>query len=254
MALLEMIKRWVRMEESWIPDKPGYSLYIRPTFISIQETLGVGPSNHALLYVIGCPVGQYYAGLSSVAIYAEDKYVRAWPCGTGCYKIGGNYAPGILPQLEVSKDGYSQILWLLGDDHQLTEVGTMNLFIFMRSKQGQLQLFTPKLDGTILPGVVRKSILEMTREWNEFEVVEGSMNMSELQEALQEGRILEMFGSGTAVVISPIHKIHWKGKDLMIPLDPTDPSKSSGPLAQRLWQSLIDIQYGKVAHAWSMAI
>lgn len=249
-----MIKRWVKLEESWIPEKPGYSLYIRPTFISIQETLGVAPSNHALLYVIGCPVGQYYAGLSSVAIYAEEKFVRAWPGGTGCYKIGGNYAPGILPQLEAAQEGYSQILWLLGDKHQLTEVGTMNLFIYHRTKDGKLQLFTPQLDGTILPGVVRKSILEMTKEWDEFEVVEGSMNMGELEEALQEGRIIEMFGSGTAVVISPIHKIRYKGRDLNIPLDPSDPTKQSGPLAQRLWQSLIDIQYGSTPHRWSTVL
>lgn len=84
-----MIKQWLKLEEGWIPDKPGYSLYIRPTMISTQETLGVGPSNKATLFVIGCPVGQYYAGLSSVAIYAEEHHVRAWPGGTGCYKMGG---------------------------------------------------------------------------------------------------------------------------------------------------------------------
>lgn len=156
--------------------------------------------------------------------------------------------------MKVAQKGYSQILWLLGDDHQITEVGTMNLFVFLKTKDGKLQLFTPALDGTILPGVTRKSILEITRAWNEFDVIEGHMSMAELTEAINEGRVLEMFGSGTAVVVSPIKKLHYTGTDYAIPLDPTDPSKESGPLAQRLWETLIDIQYGRSAHPWSLIV
>lgn len=252
--LLEMIKQWLKVEQTWIPDKPGYSLYIRPTMIATQETLGVGPANKATLFVIGCPVGQYYAGLSSVSIYAEGKHVRAWPGGTGCYKMGGNYAPTILPQLEVAQKGYAQILWLLGPDHQITEVGTMNLFVFYKGIDGRPVLFTPALDGTILPGVTRKSILEATRAWNEFDVVEGKMSMEELIEIHQEGRLLEVFGSGTAAIVSPVNKIFYAGEDYLIPLDPEDPSKQSGPLAQRLWKTLIDIQYGMNPHPWSMIV
>lgn len=130
----------------------------------------------------------------------------------------------------------------------------MNLFVFLLDKQGRKQLFTPFLDGTILPGVTRKSVLEMTREWNEFDVVEGRMTMAELTEAIEEGRVLEMFGTGTAVVISPIKKIHYCGRDYAIPLDPTDLSKESGPLSQRLWQTLTDIQYGLIPHPWSVIV
>lgn len=150
--------------------------------------------------------------------------------------------------------GYSQILWLLGPQHHITEVGTMNLFVLLRDKQGRKQLFTPLLDGTILPGVTRKSVLEMTREWNEFDVLEGRMTMAELTGALEEGRVLEMFGTGTAVVISPIKKIHYAGTDYAVPLDPADPSKESGPLSQRLWQTLTDIQYGRIPHPWSVVV
>jgi branched-chain amino acid aminotransferase len=153
--------------------------------------------------------------------------------------------------MQVAQKGYSQILWLLGDDHKITEVGTMNLFVFLKDKSGKLQLFTPSLDGTILPGVTRKSILEITRAWNEFDVVEGHMSMAELIAAINEGRVLEMFGAGTAVVVSPIKKLHYTGTDYTIPLDPSDPAKESGPLALRLWETLIDIQYGRSAHPWS---
>ncbi len=156
--------------------------------------------------------------------------------------------------MEAKEKGYSQVLWLLGPDRQLTEVGTMNLFIFSKNKNGRLELFTPALDGTILPGVVRKSLLELAREWNEFDVIEGKMNMAQLIEAIEEGRVLEMFGTGTAVVVSPIKKLHYTGKDYDIPLDPTDPGKESGPLASRLWKALTDIQYGIITHPWSVII
>jgi len=165
-----------------------------------------------------------------------------------------NYAPTILPQMQVAQKGYSQILWLLGKDHHITEVGTMNLFVYLKDKQGRTQLFTPVLDGTILPGVTRKSILEMTREWNEFDVLEGRMNMAELIDALAEGRVMEMFGTGTAVVVSPIKKIHYVGQDYAVPLDPSDPTKESGPLSQRLWQAITDIQYGLTPHPWSIVV
>lgn len=252
--LLALIKKWVQVESSWVPSKTGYSLYVRPTFISTQETLGVGPTSRAMLFVIGSPVGSYYGGLSSVSILAEEQFVRAWPGGTGCYKMGGNYAPGILPQVEAQKKGCAQILWLLGEEHRITEVGTMNLFVYYKTKEGKRRLFTPALDGTILPGVVRRSILDLCREMREFEVVEGTMTMGEISEALGEGRILEIFGSGTAAVITPVEKILYREAELHIPMNPGDPSKKSGPLAERLYQMLIDIQYGVTPHAWSVKL
>lgn len=120
--MLECIKTFVKTESRWIPSERGYSLYIRPTAIATQETLGVGASTKSKVFVIASPVGPYYkTGFSAVSLYASTKYVRAWPGGTGDSKIGANYAPGILPQIEVAKDGYQQILWLFGPKYNITE-------------------------------------------------------------------------------------------------------------------------------------
>jgi branched-chain amino acid aminotransferase len=155
----------------------------------------------------------------------------------------------------VAQEGFQQNLWLLGPDHVITEVGTMNLFVFRTTPNGMKQLFTPSLDdGTILPGVTRQSILELTRSWGEFEVIEGRMTMGELIKGLSEGRILEVFGSGTAAVISPVKKIRFHGVDYDIPLDPENPTSQAGPLARRLWDAITKIQYGETPHEWSVEI
>ena len=129
--------------------------------------LGVGASKYAKLYVILSPVGPYYPeGFAPVKLYADDKYVRAWPGGTGDTKVGGNYGPTILPQMEAAKKGYTQVLWLFGEDHQITEVGTMNLFFLWEKADGGQELVTAPLSrGDILPGVTRDSVLELCRGW-----------------------------------------------------------------------------------------
>ncbi|KAG8969792.1 hypothetical protein FRC03_000618 [Tulasnella sp. 419] len=136
-AFLELIKRLVKMDAHWIPQVPGYSLYIRPTLIGNQAALGVGPPNAALLFVICSPVGPYYKnGFKPVKLLATTKYVRAVPGGTGSYKLGANYAPCLVPQTEAAAEGYDQNLWLLGEEHYLTEVGTMNLFVALKKEDG----------------------------------------------------------------------------------------------------------------------
>lgn len=181
--------------------------------IGTQESLGVNPPDRALLFVIGCPVGPYYAhGFKAVKLKATTEYIRAWPRGTGDAKVGGNYAPGVMPQRLAMKQGYHQNLWLFGEDHQLTEVGTMNLFILWENEQGDLELATPPLDGSILPGVTRDSILSLARSWNEFKVTERKMTMPQLRDAIKEGRVKEMFGAGTAAIVSPIRTIEYLGE------------------------------------------
>ncbi|KAJ1569931.1 branched-chain-amino-acid aminotransferase [Nowakowskiella sp. JEL0078] len=253
--LLECIKELLRVDSNWIPGQRGYSLYIRPTAIATQETLGVGPSSKALLFVICSPVGPYYkTGFAAVSLYATTTYVRAWPGGTGDSKIGANYAPGIRPQIEVGKDGYQQNLWLFGPDDGITEVGTMNFFAFWVNENGERELITPPLDGTILPGVTRDSILALTREWNEFKVSERRITMPQLSEAAKQGRVIESFGAGTAAIVSPIKQIHYKGEDITIPLDPSDPSQQAGKLTRRLADVIMGIQYGEIPHKWSVPI
>jgi branched-chain amino acid aminotransferase len=253
--MLEILKLYVDMERDWIPKGHGYSLYLRPSMIGAQEWLGVGPSNRAIFFIIACPVGPYYkaSGFHPVSLWAEDRYVRAWPGGTGCYKLGSNYSPGILPQVEVARKGYTQVLWLFGPEHDLTEVGTMNLFVlWRRHSDNAVELITPSLDdGTILPGITRDSILQLTRHWREVEVTEGRITMAQIQQALRDNRLIEMFGSGTAAVISPVDKIHYRGQDLKIPCL----SGKRDSLSQRLWRELTDIQCGrKQFQDWSMVV
>lgn len=237
--LLKCIKRLVRMESDWIPEGTGYSLYIRPTMIATNECIGISQPDRALLYVICSPVGPYFqsSGFSSVKILAEDSFVRAWPGGTGEYKIGANYGPTLYPQRLALERGFQQILWLLGPEHEITEIGSMNCFIFMKDQAGKPELITPPLlNGTILPGVTRDSILNITRSWNEFKVSERTINMAEFIEAHSQGRIIEMFGSGTAAIVSPIKLLNFHGKDYEIPINDTQ------SLAQRLFKLITKIQ------------
>ncbi|KNC99948.1 branched-chain amino acid aminotransferase [Spizellomyces punctatus DAOM BR117] len=253
--LLECIKELLRVDQKWIPSERGYSLYLRPTCIATQESLGVGPSNRALLFVIASPVGPYYkTGFNAVSLYATQQYTRAWPGGTGDAKIGANYAPGIKPQIEVAKEGYQQNLWLFGEKQHITEVGTMNFFMYWTNEQGVRELVTPPLDGTILPGVTRDSIMGLARSWNEFKVTEQPISMFDVRKAVQEGRVHEMFGSGTAAIVSPIKKIRFEGEDLDIPLDPSDKTSQAGPLTKRIADTIMGIQYGEIEHPWSVVV
>eukprot|EP00912_Choanoflagellata_sp_UC4_P001515 UC4_evm1s958 len=245
---LECIKELVRIDSHWIPEGRGYSLYIRPTAIANGVSLGVGASKEALLFTILSPVGPYYKeGFKPVTLLADTVNVRAWPGGAGDTKIGGNYGPTILPQVHAANAGASQVLWLFGPNEEVTEVGTMNLFALWKTKSGETELVTAPLDqGTILPGVTRQSVLDLTREWG-YTVSERVFTMPEVRDAIVEGRMIEMFGSGTAATISPIRAIKYNGENLNIPLALT----VSGELTKRLTDELFDIQYGAKEHEWS---
>lgn len=253
--LIKLISEYLKLDERWIPNERGYSLYIRPTMIGTQETLGVNPPSDALLFVIGCPVGPYYkTGFNAIRLYATSEYVRAWPRGTGSAKLGGNYAPGLMPQRLAAAKGYQQNLWLFGPDHQLTEVGAMNLFIITRDEHGQPELVTPPLDGSILPGVTRDSIIQLAKDWNEFKVTERKITMPELCDLAKAGRVMEMFCAGTASVVSPVKEIGYMDEDLKIPLDPNDSNAQAGPYTKRFNDAIYAIQYGEVEHPWSVVI
>ncbi|RKP18254.1 branched-chain amino acid aminotransferase [Rozella allomycis CSF55] len=248
--VLECMKKLVKIDSSWIPRERGYSLYIRPTLIATQDTLGVGPSAKAKFFTIMSPVGPYFkSGFAPVSLVADNRYARAWPGGVGSFKVGGNYAPCIKPQLEAATRGYHQNLWLFGEE--LTEVGTMNCFVFWKNENGERELITPHLDGTILPGVTRDSILTLTREWKEFKVTEGRVTMSQLIRAIKENRLIEMFGAGTACIVCPIERINYKGIDYKIPIDE---NLKAGKLTKRLMDTILAIQYGEVDHEWSIKL
>ncbi|XP_069484591.1 branched-chain-amino-acid aminotransferase, cytosolic isoform X2 [Ambystoma mexicanum] len=237
--LLKCILKLVEVDKEWVPYSSSASLYIRPTFIGTEPSLGVKKPSKALLYVILSPVGPYFSSgsFSPVSLWADPKYVRAWRGGTGDCKMGGNYGSSIFAQYEAVDAGCQQVLWLYGDDHQITEVGTMNLFLHWINEAGDEELATPPLDGIILPGVTRQSILDLARKWGEFKVSERYLTMSDLVSALKDNRVKEMFGSGTACVVCPVSEILYKEENLHIPT-----MENGHKIASRCLQELTDIQ------------
>uniref|UniRef100_A0A3B1IPT5 Branched-chain-amino-acid aminotransferase n=1 Tax=Astyanax mexicanus TaxID=7994 RepID=A0A3B1IPT5_ASTMX len=242
--LLECIRKLVEVDQEWVPQSESASLYIRPTFIGTEPSLGVKKPSRAMLFVILCPVGSYFStGTKPVSLWADSKYIRAWRGGTGDCKMGGNYGASIYAQYEAVDYGCQQVLWLYGDDHQITEVGTMNLFLYWINEKGEEELATPPLDGIILPGITRQSILDITRQWGEFKVSERYLTMADLRLALEEERVKEMFGSGTACVVSPVGRVLYQGENLQIPCESNCP-----PLVSRLLKELTDIQVSQFTY------
>lgn len=252
-ALIELISKFAQLESRFIPNQKGYSLYLRPTMIGTQKTLGVGSPGSALLFVIASPVGPYYpTGFKAVSLEATDYAVRAWPGGVGDKKLGANYAPCIVPQQQAASRGFQQNLWLFGEEEYVTEVGTMNMFAAIRDKEtGEKELITAPLDGTILEGVTRDSVLQLARERlvpEGWKISERKYTMKDLAEASHEGRLIEAFGAGTAAIVSPIRKISWKGE--LVDCGLKD-SEESGEIALRMKEWMEAIQYGEEAHEWS---
>lgn len=257
--LIKVITEYLRIEDRWVPSKRGYSLYLRPTIIGTQSALGVRAPDSALLFVIASPVGPYFStGFQAVSLLASTDYIRAWPKGSGDYKVGGNYAPCVKPQAIAAEEGYQQNLWLFGNDDEVTEAGTMNFFMLWENAEtGRRELITPALNGLILPGVTRDSIIKLVKSWETETgicVREDKITMAEIIQAVKDERVIEMFGAGTACIVSPIKRIGYKGQDIHIPLDPSEPESEAGPLTKRINDTIMDIQYGVVEHRFSRRI
>jgi branched-chain amino acid aminotransferase len=250
---IKCMSRLVTIDQEWVPHTESASLYLRPTLIGIEPTLGVASSDSALLYTILSPVSGYFEKSekksSGVSLLADPRYTRAWPGGVGDRKMGSNYAPTIQIQKIATDMGLHQVLWLYGEDHQVTEVGAMNVFVLMVNEQGERELITPPLNGLILPGITRDSVLHLAREWRQFKVSERPVTMPEIKKALYENRVLEMFGTGTACIVSPIERIFYMGENLLIPT-----MDHQEPVFKQILSTLTDIQYGKIKHPWSIAI
>ena len=256
-SMIELISRFCKMEERFVPGARGYSLYLRPTMIGTQRTLGIGPPGSALLYMIASPVGPYYPiGFKAVSLEATTYAVRAWPGGVGDMKLGANYAPCIMPQLQAAKRGFHQNLWLFGKEEYVTEVGTMNFFAaFWNKSTGKKTLMTAPLDGTILEGVIRDSVLDLARERlipEGWDVKEEKFTMQDLASAADEGRLIEAFGTGTAAVVSPVRRVSWKGRLVECGLKE---GEEAGEITKRMKDWIEGIQYGDEAnHPWSLKI
>ena len=232
-ALVEL----VRLEKDWVPKQAEASLYIRPFMIGLDPFLGLRPSQTYKLVIIQGPAGPYYGkdGLAPVKIYVEDEFVRAVRGGTGYAKCAGNYAATMRSQLEASKKGYNQVLWLDGVHRKyVEEVGAMNVFFVIGDT-----VVTPELSGSILPGITRKSVIEILKDWG-MKVEERPVEIAEIAKAYDEGKLKEAFGSGTAAVVSPIGELV-RG-DKSIKLD----DKKPGQLTQKIYDELTGIQYGAI--------
>ena len=234
--VLEALKELIRIDKDWIPTKPGYSLYIRPVVFANEPLLGVHASHKYKFIIMLSPVGPYYPeGFRPVPILVTDKYVRAVRKGTGEAKAAGNYAASLLAQAEAEKLGYTQVLWLDAIEQKyIEEVGAMNIFIRFKD-----EIATPALSGSILPGITRMSVIQILKEWG-YNVNERLVSINEIIEAHKNGSLLEIFGTGTAAVISSVGRL--KYNDNMIQFD----EEKAGELGTKLYEELSGIQSGKI--------
>ncbi|MCL1828031.1 MAG: branched-chain amino acid aminotransferase [Oscillospiraceae bacterium] len=233
---LEALVQLTRLEKDWVPSESFASLYIRPFVIATEPHVGVHASSTYLFVIITCPVGSYYPeGVNPVKIIIEDEDVRAVRGGTGYTKCGGNYAASIRAADRATAKGYSQVLWLDGVHQKyVEEVGSMNVMFKINGK-----IITPSLNGSVLPGITRKSCLELLREWG-YEVEERDLSVDELTAAAGSGALEEAWGTGTAAVVSPVGEISYKNRQYTVS------GFKIGELTQRLYDTLTDIQWGKV--------
>jgi len=232
---LESLKQLIALEKGWVPGAPETSLYIRPTIVAMDPFLGVRASHTYRYFIILSPVGAYYPeGFNPVKILVTSDLVRAVRGGVGEAKTPGNYAASLLAGEQAHAAGYTQVLWLDGVEQKyLEEVGSMNIFFVIDD-----EIVTPQLNGSILPGVTRKSVIELAKHWNE-KVSERKVSIDELFEAHASGRLKEVFGSGTAAVISPVGQIKYGDQVITINANRT------GPVAQKYYTAITDIQYGR---------
>jgi branched-chain amino acid aminotransferase len=240
----DSFKALVAVDADWVPSLKGTAMYLRPTVIATDIFLGVHPSETYLYYVILSPVGAYYKeGLSPVKIMATDQYVRAMQGGIGAAKTAANYAASLYAGREAERQGYAQVLWLDGRDHEfLDEVGSMNVML----KINDVVITPPLTSGTILDGVTRQSVLQLLRDWN-VKIEERPISINEVVAAHSAGTLQEMWGTGTAVVIAPVGELGFRGSRMAINAGET------GDLTRRLYDAITAIQHGTTndLHGWT---
>lgn len=245
--LLRATRELLELDQAWIPRAAGQSLYIRPLVIGTEVTLEVRAANSYRLLIMTAPVGAYFKdSQAGIALKVERHYTRAAPQGgLGSSKTAANYAASLLPAHRSQQEGFDQVLWLDGRDHRFVEeVGAMNIFFRIGEK-----VVTPPLGPSILPGVVRDSVLTLLADWG-VPVEERPISIDEVADGLRGGTLEEIFGAGTAAVICPVARIGYRGESLAVP-DPVP-----GSLTGRLYDEITGIQYGRLPdkHGWNLII
>ena len=232
----DILKQFIDIERDWVPEAPGTSLYVRPTIIATDAYLGVRASHTYRFFIILSPVGAYYPeGFNPVKIWVTKSHVRAVPGGMGEAKTPGNYAASLYAGEEATKNGYTQVLWLDGVEHKyVEEVGSMNIFFVIDD-----EIITPMLNGSILPGITRDSVIALAKNWN-LKISEKKISIDEVLEANDSGKLQEIFGTGTAAVISPVGELKYGDRVIKIG------DGKVGPMALKFFDAITDIQYGRV--------
>ena len=243
---VEAVEELVKVEKDWVPSEPETSLYIRPFMFATESSLGVHMASSYKFVVICTPVGAYYAeGVNPVRILVEDELVRAVKGGTGFTKCGGNYAASILGQVKAEKQGCTQVLWLDGVERKyVEEVGTMNIMFKIAG-----EIYTAPIEGTVLPGVTRDSIIHILKDWG-YKVNETRLSVDDLMKAGHDGTLEEAFGTGTAAVISPVGEFVYKDDKVTVN------DFKTGELTQKLYDYLTGIQWGSVEdkYHWTVEV
>jgi len=231
---LNALKQLLVIEKDWVPSTPGTSLYIRPTIIATDPFLGVRASYTYRYFIILSPVGAYYPeGFNPVKIWVTRNHVRAVRGGVGEAKTPGNYAASLYAGEQAHQQGYTQVLWLDGIEQQyIEEVGAMNIFFVING-----ELITPMLTGSILPGITRDTVITLAKKWD-IKVAERKISINEVLDAHTSGKLEEIFGSGTAAVISPVGEIKYGDKVITVG------NGKVGPMANKFYKTISDIQYG----------
>lgn len=246
LMFIDALKMLVTADQEWVPNGPEKTLYLRPFMLGSEVGLGVRPSNNYLFVVIASPAGSYFPrGIMPVKVWLSHDYVRAAPGGTGEAKCAGNYAASLVAQAEAIEHGCDQVVWLDAVERRwVEEMGGMNLF-FVYGQGPEARLVTPKLTGTLLPGVTRDSLLTLATDRG-YEVTEDAISVEQWQAGCKSGEITEVFACGTAAVITPIGEVFsnrtgWKIGD-----------GHPGPVTQDLRSALLDIQTGVTSdtHGW----
>jgi branched-chain amino acid aminotransferase len=232
--LYASVAELVKVERDWVPSAPGTALYVRPTMIASEGFLGVRPAERYQYYVLLTPVGNYYgAERAPVRIWVEMRHVRAAPGGLGAAKTGGNYAASLYAAAAARQQGFDQVLWLDAIERRyVEEVGTMNLFVRVGD-----EIVTPPLDGTILAGITRDSSLRLLRDWG-LRVSERRISIDEIKRAHAAGELQEVFGTGTAAVVSPVGELGFPDGCLTVG------DGTPGAVGERLYEALTGIHYG----------
>ncbi|MBR4554458.1 MAG: branched-chain amino acid aminotransferase [Ruminococcus sp.] len=244
--MIEATKKLVEIEKDWVPHTDGAALYIRPFIFATDPYVGVRPADHYLFLIILSPSGAYYStGLNPVKIYVENNYVRAVRGGTGFAKTAANYAISLKGQEEAHEQDYEQVLWLDGVERKyIEEVGSMNIFFVIDG-----EVITPELQGSVLPGITRKSALEVCKSKG-IKATERRITIQEVADAYDAGKLDEVFGTGTAAVISPVGHLKWGDKIMTIN------NNEIGPISQMLYDTMTGIQWGKIPDefGWTVPI